>query len=168
MSDPAPPGGIRSVRVEAVVALLVLLFGAVTAWQSWQLGARWTSDGPGAGYFPFYIALVMCAASAAILAGAARRMRSDLEVFVDGERLRRVMQVLLPMLLYIAAVQLLGIYLASAAYIALFMVLLGGYGWLRSLVVGTAASALFCLMFEVWFKVPLFKGALDPTRFLGY
>jgi hypothetical protein len=27
---------------------------------------------------------------------------------------------------------------------------------------------LFFLMFEVWFKVPLFKGWLDPLRFLGY
>jgi hypothetical protein len=24
------------------------------------------------------------------------------------------------------------------------------------------------VMFEVWFKVPLYKGALDPLRFLGY
>jgi len=27
---------------------------------------------------------------------------------------------------------------------------------------------LFFLMFEVWFKVPLFKGTLDPLHFLGY
>jgi hypothetical protein len=27
---------------------------------------------------------------------------------------------------------------------------------------------LFFAMFEVWFKVPLFKGALNPTGFLGY
>ena len=26
----------------------------------------------------------------------------------------------------------------------------------------------FFLMFEVWFKVPLFKGDLDPLHFLGY
>ena len=24
------------------------------------------------------------------------------------------------------------------------------------------------LMFEVWFKVPLYKGPLDPLAFLGY
>jgi hypothetical protein len=28
--------------------------------------------------------------------------------------------------------------------------------------------AAFFGMFEVWFKVPLFKGALDPLAFLGY
>ena len=66
------------------------------------------------------------------------------------------------------AVQFLGLYLASAIYIALFMVLLGKYSWLRSVLVGFAVSVVFFLMFEVWFKVPLFKGELDPTRFLGY
>ena len=27
---------------------------------------------------------------------------------------------------------------------------------------------LFFVMFEVWFKVPLFKGSLEPLRFLGF
>jgi hypothetical protein len=29
-------------------------------------------------------------------------------------------------------------------------------------------NALFFVMFEVWFKVPLYKGALNPLGFLGY
>jgi hypothetical protein len=158
----------RTVSVEAVVAALLLLFGLVIAVESWRLGARWADDGPGAGYFPFYIGLVICAASASILWKALRTLRSDTEAFVDRASLRRVLQVLLPATLYVLAVQFIGIYLASAAYIALFMVLLGGYGWLRSVSVGLGASVVFFLMFEVWFSVPLFKGALDPTRFLGY
>jgi hypothetical protein len=34
--------------------------------------------------------------------------------------------------------------------------------------VGVALNALFFMMFEVWFKVPLFKGVLNPLGFLGY
>jgi len=34
--------------------------------------------------------------------------------------------------------------------------------------VGLVINALFFLMFEVWFKVPLFKGVLNPLGFLGY
>ena len=33
---------------------------------------------------------------------------------------------------------------------------------------GVAVSAVFFVMFEVWFKVPLFKGSLNPLGFLGY
>jgi hypothetical protein len=167
-TQPAPAGGIRSVHVEAVVAAILLLFGLVVAYESWRLGARWTDDGPGAGYFPFYIALVICFASAGILIKALRSRASQGEVFVDRDSLRRVLQVLVPAALYVLAVQFVGIYVASALYIMLFMALLGRYAWLRSLLVGAGVSVFFFFMFEVWFKVPLFKGALDPTGFLGY
>jgi hypothetical protein len=171
MTDSPPPadeGGLRTATVEAVVAALLLLFGAVIAFESWRLGARWAEDGPGAGYFPFYIGLLICGASAGILFKALRSLGSNREVFVDNPSLKRVLQVLIPAVLYVLAVMFLGLYLASAIYIALFMVLLGGYTWLRSLLVGFGVAVVFFLMFEVWFKVPLFKGTLDPTGFLGY
>jgi hypothetical protein len=171
MSDPTQPAesdGIRTIIVEAVVAALVLLFGLVTAIESWRLGARWTDDGPGAGYFPFYIGLVTCFSAAGILLKAVRSLRTEAEVFVDGASLARVLLVLVPAALYVLAVQFIGIYVGSALYIALFMVLLGKYSWLRSIAVGVAVSIVFFFMFEVWFKVPLFKGDLNPTHLLGY
>lgn len=168
-SQRSPEGGVvRSCTVEAVVALVILVAGVAVLVESWRLGARWTDEGPGAGYFPFYIALVMSACSLGILVKALRSRREDQDVFVDRVQLRRVLQVLLPAVVYVMAVQVLGLYLASAVYIAGFMVVLGRYSWLRSIVVGVCINALFFLMFEVWFKVPLFKGMLDPTRFLGY
>ena len=66
------------------------------------------------------------------------------------------------------AIQFVGIYVASAIYIALFMIVLGKYSPVKSVIAALAVIALFFLMFEVWFKVPLFKGTLDPLRFLGY
>ena len=36
------------------------------------------------------------------------------------------------------------------------------------MIVGVAVNALFFVMFEVWFKVPLSKGPLEPLAFLGY
>ena len=35
-------------------------------------------------------------------------------------------------------------------------------------VIALGVMTVAFLMFEVWFKVPLFKGALQPLRFLGY
>jgi len=170
MNDSTTPTdeGVRSNSVEAVVAVLLLGVGLVTVYESWRLGARWTDDGPGAGYFPFYIGLVICFASAGILAQALRARAASSDIFVDGPSLKRVLQVLLPAVLYVAAIHFVGIYVASAAYIALFMVLLGKYPWFKSVAVGVVMSVVFFLMFEVWFKVPLFMGELDPTRFIGY
>ena len=70
---------------------------------------------------------MICFASAGILMNALRLHGNDSEVFVDRESLRRVLQVLLPAALYVLAIQFIGIYVASALYITLFMVLLGKY-----------------------------------------
>jgi len=65
-------------------------------------------------------------------------------------------------------VQFVGIYLASALYIALFMIILGKYPPIKSVVLAIIVNAVFFMMFEVWFKVPLYKGLLEPLSFLGY
>jgi hypothetical protein len=89
-------------------------------------------------------------------------------VFIDRAQFKRVMSVLLPAVVFVAAILLLGQYVASAIYVAVFMVWLGKYPPWKSAVVGVAVNAVFFAMFEVWFKVPLFKGLLEPLAFLGY
>ena len=48
------------------------------------------------------------------------------------------------------------------------MIVLGKYPPVKSVVIGVAVNVVFFLMFEVWFKVPLYKGLVDPLAFLGY
>ena len=158
----------RNHTVDAVVAALIFAFGLLIATAAWKLGARWASDGPGAGYFPFYIGLILCLASLGIFVQALFGKARDDGAFVNQLQLKRVMQVLIPAAVYVLAAQYLGLYVASAIYIAAFMVILGHYSWLKSVLTGVIVCALFFLMFEVWFKVPLFKGSLAPLSFLGY
>ena len=153
--------------VDAAVALILAATGLVVMFQARKLGAGWTSDGPGAGYFPFYIGLVLAVSGAAIFVQALRA-RATSDVFVDSVQLKRVLQVLVPSAIYVGAIMALGLYVASALFIILFMIVLGKYSPLKSVIVGVAVNALFFVMFEVWFKVPLYKGALEPLRFLGY
>jgi hypothetical protein len=167
-ADTAPRTGVPTYVVESVVAILIVLLGAVVIQGSWKLGSGWTSDGPGAGYFPFYIGVILCISGTGILVQGLLGKNRNHEVFVDSEQLKRVLSVLLPALVYVLVVQFIGLYVASAIYIALFMIILGKYSRVKSVVVALAVVVLFFLMFEVWFKVPLFKGMWDPISFLGY
>lgn len=160
--------GVATCYVEAVVAALLLVVGIVVIVESRRLGAGWTSDGPGSGYFPFIIGVIIAISSAGMLYQALLSKNKNTEVFVDTVQIKRVMSVLLPATVYVLAVSFLGLYVASAVYIALFMIILGKYSWVKSIVAALAVNTLFFFMFEVWFKVPLFKGSLDPLRFLGY
>ena len=75
---------------------------------------------------------------------------------------------LIPAGFFVLGVQLIGIYAAAAIYVALFMRVLGKYPWLRSVLLGAAVSVVCFLMFEVWFRVPLYKGYWSPTAWVGY
>jgi len=155
--------------VDGVVAVFVMLLGALVIYGSRELGAGWTSDGPGSGYFPFYIGLIMTISGAGIFFQAVlSRKPKNTAVFVDKVQINRVLSVLIPAAIYVVAVEFIGLYVASFLYISLFMVILGKFSWVKSVLIAFCVNALFFMMFEVWFKVPLFKGEYDMLSFLGY
>jgi hypothetical protein len=160
--------GVATYVIEAVVAGLVLIFGLVVIFGSRKLGSGWTTDGPGAGYFPFYIGVITAISGAGVLYQALFGKNRNTEVFVDSVQLKRVLSVLIPAVFYVLGIQVLGIYIASAIYITLFMVFLGKYSWIKSLIISLSVMVLFFCLFEIWFQVPLFKGQFDLLSPLGY
>ena len=168
-----PPGAGRPAvtthTMEIVVASLFLLFGGVVAFDSYRLGASWAEEGPQSGYFPFYIGLIICISSIVTLLQALfGKAAGSNNTFVERGQLKLMLSVLVPAALYVLGIQLIGIYVASAVYIAVFMAWLGRYSWFKSTALGLAASVSFFVMFEIWFKVPLPKGMFNPLGFLGY
>lgn len=154
--------------MEIVVALLLLAVSAVIMSDSIRLGIGWAEgEGPRAGYFPFYIAVVLAAASIAILVKAVlANDESGQEMFVSRTSFGRVLTVLIPAIFYVAAVQFIGLYVASAAFLLLFMILVGKEGVVRSFAVALGVPIFFFFMFERWFLVPLPKGPIEA--WLGF
>jgi hypothetical protein len=167
-STTRPRSGISTHIVEAAVAVCIIIMGLVVMQSAYALGSGWTSEGPGSGYFPFWIGTILCIAGAGTLYQTFFGKSKNTEIFVDSDQLKRVLQVLIPAMIYVGATQLVGLYVASAVYIAGFMIVLGHYSWKKSLVVAISVVVLFFLMFEVWFKVPLFKGMFNLLSFVGY
>jgi hypothetical protein len=162
------PALVSNRVLEIVVALLLLGISAIIISDSIRLGIGWAEgEGPRAGYFPFYIAVVLGAASIAILLKAVMGTGDGLsDAFVSRPAFARVITVLLPAIAYVGAVQFLGIYAASAAFILFFMIFVGGESVIRAIAVGVAVPVFFFLMFEKWFLVPLPKGPIEAL--LGY
>jgi hypothetical protein len=149
---------VGSVRAwEVAVALLFFAFGAVVVWDSRRLGSQWGS--------PFYIGMIICIASIVNLYNAV--IAGDRRAFVQWEQLKMVLTVLVPSAVYVALIVnpwfSLGIYVASALFIAAFMRYLGKYGFAKIAAVSVGVMFVFFLMFEVWFKVPLPKGPLEAA-----
>jgi hypothetical protein len=151
--------------MEVVVAFILLVLGIVVVLDSLRLGASWADDGPQAGYFPFYIGVVICATSLHTLARALR-MRSDVS-FVSTRALRLVLTVLVPTVVYVAAIQWLGLYVSSSLFIAAFMWRLGRYRIPLVAAVSIGVSGALFAMFEIWFTLPLPKGPIEAALGFG-
>ena len=136
---------------------------------SLKLGANWGSDGPEAGYFPFYISLIILLSSTVTLYQAAIvDKHKQAKSFVNKESLKQVLAVLLPAVFFVLGVQLIGIYVSAVIYIAIFMVWLGKYPIWKAIAVSVGVSVALYFMFEFWFQVPLPHGSwINPLEFVG-
>lgn len=165
-SKQADERGSVSTRVmEMATALAIMSLATLVMYDSYRLGASWASDGPQAGYFPFYIGLMMFAASAIVLVRAALA-KGPRRRFVEPEQFRLVLALLVPTGIYVVVTAFLGIYVASAIYLTYFMRVLGGYRAVVIAPVALGVPIMLFLLFEVWFLVPLPKGPIESL--FGY
>ena len=158
--------GISTKAMEIAAAAVMFGLGLVVIFDSRRVGYGWADDGPQAGYFPFYIGLILCAASAWSLLLAAFSNRAAGGMFVSRKKLRLVMSVFTPSLIYVIAIYFIGIYVASALFIGAFMYWHGRFSWVKIIPVSLIVPVSMFLMFELWFMVPLPKGPLEAL--LGY
>lgn len=163
----AAGGGLMTRWVELIVALFVVLGGAIVVMDSLRLGAKWASDGPESGYFPFLVGVALLLAGGWIVASTLATWRKQAgDVFVGWGPLRPVLTMLLPTIAYVILISFLGLYVASAIFIGAFMIWQGRYRLLPAAGVSLGVPIVLFLLFEVWFLVPLPKGPIE--RLLGY
>lgn len=164
--DSPPGGGLSHSAVDAITAVAFFIVGVVMMVDNYRIGVSWAVDGPESGYFPFHIGLIICIASVAVFLKAMFGKHRNREIFVSWDRFRLVLLVLLPTAFYVLVIQFLGIYVASALFIAAFMRLLGKIAWLKTVLISIGVNVLLFWMFEVQFMVPLPKGPLEAL--FGY
>jgi putative tricarboxylic transport membrane protein len=160
-ADPHPVVGTR--RVDIAVYLMLLAFAALFGFDNWRTGMSWEADGPQAGYFPFYLSVVLGIASLYGLVYKLLMETGSGDTFVTGEQLRRVMQVFVPTLLFCVFMQWLGLYVASFILIAGFMGIVGRIAWWKSLTTAFLFSLIMFLTFDIAFDVIMPKGPLEAA-----
>ena len=153
------PSAVSNRSMEIAVAAITFALGALVVADSLRLGIGWGDEGPKAGYFPFYIGLIICIGSIVntVMAVLDRKAGS----FVSRGQLHDVLRALVPMVLFVGLIGFLGLYVAGAIYIAFFMRWIGKYSWVKVAVVSLGTTVAFFVLFDLWFKVPLVKGPLE-------
>jgi hypothetical protein len=144
---------------DLTTALVLMLVGGVVLYDALRLGIGWGTDGPRSGFFPFWLALIMVACCGAIAVRALGRDRT--QSFATTSQLGSVGRVLAPAVGLVVAMQWLGLYVASALYIAVYMRWIGGHRWVTVTALALGIPLVTFLVFEKWFLVPMPKGPLE-------
>jgi putative tricarboxylic transport membrane protein len=165
--QPAQSPAVVSNRVVDIATSLVLLaLAGLLAFDNWRTGMSWDATGPQAGYFPFYLSVILAASSVYGIVKELAARRSESEPFVRREQLWRVLQVLTPTILFCLLMQWLGLYVASFLLIAGFMVLVGRIAVWKSVLTAAVFSIAMFVTFEIAFDVIMPKGPLEAL--LGF
>jgi len=159
------PAVVGRRAVEVATLAIVLAFALLMAWDNTRTGNRWESTGPQAGYFPFYVALILAGACLWGIAGEFLKRSKSSPAFVRRNELRRVLQVFIPTLAFIPATAWLGVYVSSFLLIAGFMRWVGKLKWWVSIVTALVFAVAMFVTFDVAFDVIMPKGPLE--RLLG-
>jgi putative tricarboxylic transport membrane protein len=155
-------------RLELIAAAITFVFGALAVAGSLENGTGWAADGPQAGFFPFRLGLIIMAVSALIAVISWRdRVALTREITVTHEAGRRVLGFALPVVAFVGLAQWVGLYVASAAYLAVVLIWQGGQRWPGALVIALGFSVGSYFVFERWFQVPLLKGPLETWLGIG-
>ena len=171
VEDPTAPEddspAVTDVRVvDITVSLLLIALAATLGYDNWRTGIAWDSTGPQAGYFPFYLAVILAGASLYGLIAAWLSRKEAAETFVTRAQLRRVMAVFVPTLLFCLVTQFLGLYVASFLLISGFMRVVGRIALWKSLLTAFVFTAAMFVTFDIAFDVIMPKGPLEAA--FGY
>jgi putative tricarboxylic transport membrane protein len=166
VEDPGAPEGdsppLTSNRaVEIAVSLALLGLALLLAFDNRRTGMSWDSTGPQAGYFPFYLSVVLGAASLYGLVKQLVSRRDAARAFVTRAQFVRVLQVLAPTFVFCFATQWLGLYVASFLLIAWFMAWVGRIALWKSLLTAALFSLTMFVTFDIAFDVIMPKGPLE-------
>jgi putative tricarboxylic transport membrane protein len=160
------PALARQRTVETITLAVLLAFALLMAWDNRRTGIAWESTGPQAGYFPFYVSVILAGACIFGLVKEFLKRREPGTAFVTRDQFKRVLQVFIPTLLYVPITQWLGLYVASFLLISGFMYLVGHIKPWKSVLTAYIFTMIMFLTFEVAFDVIMPKGPLE--RLFGF
>jgi hypothetical protein len=147
---------------DIVCAMVILLVGLLIMVDSVRLEIGWGMEGPRAGFYPFVMSLGVVVGSLIVLAQAIRRkgVAASKEPFIRREAVGPVLRVVIPALGMVLLTHFVGLYVAAALYMGVYMRWIGGHRWATVLALSIGLPALSYVIFEKIFLIPMPAGSL--------
>ncbi len=150
-------------RPYQIAGVVFLLMAAFIAWESLEL-KFYTYIGPGPGFFPFWLAMVLGVLAVLMILQATFRRPDPMpaDFFASRAGYLRVGAIVLALTATTALMDILGFQLTMLGTIIFLLFALGRPSLIVTLLVSVAGSFGCFYLFDRWMKVPL------PTGFFGF
>jgi len=140
---------------DRITAALLLAFSAAFAAGALKYYTWWGDSGPGSAFLPFWLSLVMGALALGLLL---RAPVAGSEWLPGRAGAQRVLAVLGVTVAFVVLMQVIGMIVGIALFLAVLMRYLERQPWWLTVAVSLAAAGVNWLVFEHWLRVPLPQG----------
>lgn len=158
---------------EFSAAILLSLAALALMWKSTDgLSIGWVQgSGPGSGFWPFWLSVIMLLSSLAILIrcyfGATPQSRSTAS-FMDRDTVHIVGATVAALFFLLLASSFVGMYLSLMLFLLFYLRVLGKHSWVLSISLMVFIPTFVFFFFEYLMTIPLPKGITEPLFFPIY
>jgi putative tricarboxylic transport membrane protein len=146
-------------QADIVFALCLFVLAGLVAWESLALNIGWGINGPEGGFFPFWLAVGLGLCSLVILGQAVWHAAPALhKPLVAPGGWGPLLTVAIPAIAMVALSECIGLYPATALYLAFYMRWVGRHRWPLVLAVSICLPLGSYFLFDKWFMIPMPKG----------
>lgn len=161
---------VRTAELVMAIFLAIASIGIMV--KAAELSIGWIPKrGPGAGAWPFWLALIMLLSCFATIFRWVRRAtpesRSE-EQFMSAHTLALVGVTVGALLGLLIGTVTIGIYFSLLAFVFFYVKILGRHGWGISIVLTIATPVVIFMLFEWALTIPLPKGISEPLFYPIY
>jgi len=141
-------------NADRVTAALLLAFAAAFSAGALKSYQWWGSGGPGPAFMPFWLGLVMAILALMMLIKSLKEKNAGAAWLPRGEGLRDMLVVLGVTVVFVALLNVLGMVIGTALYLAVLVRYLGRHRWWVTAAIALAAAGFNWLVFVHWLRVP--------------
>lgn len=153
-------------KAEFVTAGILALLSIYLMWKSTELPIGYIrGEGPGGGFWPFWLSAVMLVCCVWIGVNAWRRKSppsQSEEPFLDNYGIRSLLMVGGGVTAFIGLIHFIGMYGAMFVFLIYYLYFLGRHSVARTLAIAVSAPVITFFFFDVAMRIVLPKGYLEP------
>jgi len=157
---------------ELCMAVTMTIFSVYLMYKSAELPIGWIEgEGPGGGFWPFWLAAVMLLSCGGILFNWVKRKTAvavSEETYIERGVMWDVGLVAGSLIITVALFHWIGVYGALPLFLLFYLKFMGRHGWPLSVGLALAIPVITFLFFEIMLKITLPKGITEELFYPIY